>query len=239
MNFASEPIFGITLGWLPILLIWLPLSIWLLRKIGLGLKPGPFKWATLGLLAMVFAAIPVGDDAYIQWNFNRLCRDAGMHYEKKIAVDGFYDSTMTGPGSAGPVTNPQMIESREQAGFRFLERRAGYVPGKYGDQPLRYSHVEKADGKWEVSILDHPTARYHYKYLSQHEPIAFRVRKVDIAIVDTETNKVVGRQLIYTRYPGWLDGLWLGYFDAQGKQCPTSDKHGDLLTTVLIPTNKQ
>jgi len=38
MNSVSEPLFGITLGWLPILLIWLPLSIWLLRRIGLGLN---------------------------------------------------------------------------------------------------------------------------------------------------------------------------------------------------------
>jgi hypothetical protein len=44
---------------------------------------------------------------------------------------------------------------------------------------------------------------------------------------------------IYTRYAGWLDGLWLGFFDARGTQCPPSDKLGDLLTAVLIPTNKQ
>ena len=239
MNSTSEPIFGITLGWLPILLIWLPLSIWLLRKFGLGLKPGPFKWAILGFLGLIFAALPVGDDAYIQWHFNRLCRDAGMHYEKKIAVDGYYDDTSTGAGTAGPIISPQAIEHFDRAGFRFFERRAGYVPGKYGDQPVKFAHVEKVEGKWEVSILDRPMARYHYKYLSQHEPIAFRVRKVDIAIVDTETNKVVGRQLIYTRYSGWLDGLWLGFFDARGNQCPPSGKQGELRPTVLIPKNKQ
>jgi hypothetical protein len=125
MNSTSEPIFGITLGWLPIFLIWLPLSIWLLRKIGLGLKPGPFKWGTLGLLGVVLAAIPVGDDAYIQWHFNRLCRDAGMHYEKKIAVDGYYDSVMTGPSTAGPITNLPAIESYDRDGFRFSKD----VPG--------------------------------------------------------------------------------------------------------------
>ncbi len=239
MNSSSEPIFGITLGWLPILLIWLPLCVWLLRKIALGLKPGPFKWATLGLLAMVFAAIPVGDDAYIQWNFNRLCRDAGMHYEKKIAVDGYYDDTSTGPGTAEQVSSPQMIASREQAGFRFLERRAGYVPGIYGDVPKKYSHVEKVDGKWQVSILDRPTARYHYKFASQHDSVAFQVTKFEAVILDTETGKVVGRQTIYTRYPGWLDSRWLGFFDARGKQCPPSDKAGYLLPAVLIPTNKQ
>lgn len=220
MNSTSEPIFGITLGWLPILVIWLPLCVWLLRKIAVGLKPGPIKWATLGLLGLVLAAIPVGDDAYIQWHFNRLCRDAGIHYENKIVVEGFYDSTMRSG-----------YEKVEKAGFRFIEHW-DRINGKI-------ERVERVGGEWRVTELDHPTARYHYKYLSQHEPIAFRVRKVDIAIVDTETNKVVGRQLIYTRYAGWLDGLWLGFFDARGKQCPTSDKQGHLLTTVLIPTSKQ
>lgn len=239
MNSTSEPMFGITLGWLPIFLIWLPLSIWLLRKIGLGLKPGPFKWGTLGLLGVVLAAIPVGDDAYIQWHFNRLCRDAGMHYEKKIAVDGYYDSVMTGPSTAGPITNLPAIESYDRDGFRFFERRAGYAPGKYGDQPLQYSHVEKADGKWQTSILDRPTARYHYKHSSKHDAVAFQVTKFEDVILDTETKKVIGRRTIYTRYPGWLDSRWLGFFDTQGKQCPPSDKAGHLLTAALIPTNKQ
>lgn len=220
MNSTSEPIFGITLGWLPILLIWLPLSIWLLRKVGLGLNPGPVKWATLGLLGVVLATLPVGDDAYIQWHFNRLCRDAGMHYEKKVVVDGFYDSVM----SSG-------YEMVEKAGFRFVEHRK-QVSGKL-------ERVERVGGEWRVTELDRATARYHYKYLSQHEPIAFRVTKVEKVVLDTETSRVVGRQLIYTRYPGWLDGLWLGFFDARGAQCPPSDKHGDLLTTVLIPTNKK
>jgi hypothetical protein len=220
MNSASEPIFGITLGWLPILLVWLPLSIWLLRKIGLGLKPGPFKWATLGLLGLVLAAIPVGDDAYIQWHFNRLCRDAGMHYEKKIAVDGFYDSVT----SSG-------YDAVEKDGFRFVEHRK-QVSGKL-------ERVERVGGEWRVSILDRPTARYHYKFSSQHDSVAFQVTKFEAVILDTETSKVVGRQTVYTRYPGWLDSRWLGFFDARGKQCPPSDKAGYLPTAVLIPTNKQ
>lgn len=239
MNLQAEPLFGITLGWIPILLIWLPLSVWLLRKIGPGLRPGPFKWATLGLLGLVFAAIPVGDDAYIQWHFNRLCRDAGMHYEKKIAVDGYYDDTSTGAEFAGPISNSQAIEQLDRAGFKFFERRAGYVPGTYGETLKKYSRIERANGIWQVSILDHPTARYHFKFSSHHEPVAFRVTKYEAAILDTETNNLSGRQTIYTRYPGWLDGLWLGFFDSAGKQCPPSRKQGDLLTEVLIPTNKK
>lgn len=239
MNSTSEPIFGITLGWLPILLIWLPLSIWLLRKIALGLKPGPFKWAALGLLGVVLAAIPVGDDAYIQWHFNRLCRDAGMHYEKRIVVDGYYDSVMTGQGTAGPITSLPAIESYDREGFRFFERRAGYVPGKYGEQPIQYAHVEKVEGKWKVSMLDRPTARYHFKFSSQHEAVGFRVRKYEEVILDTKTDVLVARQTIYTRYPGWLDSLWLRFFDERGKQCPPAGKQGHLLTAVLIPSDKR
>lgn len=219
MNSISEPIFGITLGWLPILVIWLPLCVWLLRKIALGLKPGPIKWATLGLLGLVLTAIPVGDDAYIQWNFNRLCRDAGMHYEKKIAVDGFYDST----GRSGYA----LIEQR---GFRVIEH--------WDRISAKIERVERVGGDWRVTVLDRPTARYHYKFSSQHDRVALQVTKMEAVILDTETGKVVARQTIYTRYPGWLDSRWLGFFDAGGTMCPTSDKAGDLLTTVLISTNK-
>jgi hypothetical protein len=220
VNFTSEPIFGITLGWLPILLIWLPVSIWLLRKTNLVLKPGPFKWAALGLLGVVLAVLPVGDDAYIQWHFNRLCRDAGLHYEKRIAVDGFYDSTMRSG-----------YELLEKAGFRFIEHW-DRINGKI-------ERVERVGGEWRVTVLDRPTARYHYKDSSQHDFVALQVTKYEAVILDTETAKVVGRRTIYTRYPGWLDSRWLGFFDARGKQCPSSDKVGDLLTAVLIPTNKQ
>ena len=220
MNSASEPIFGITLGWVPILLIWLPLCVWLLRKVGFRLKPGPFKWATLALLGVALAAIPVADDAYIQWHFNRLCRDAGMHYEKKIVVDGFYDSVM----SSG-------YEMVEKAGFRFVEHRK-QVSGKL-------ERVERVGGEWRVTELDRPTARYHYKFSSQHDRVALQVTKMEAIILDTEADKVVARKTIYTRYPGWLDSRWLGFFDSRGKQCPTSDKAGYLLRTVLIPTNKK
>jgi hypothetical protein len=220
MNSTSEPIFGITLGWLPILVIWLPLCVWLLRMIALGLKPGPIKWATLGLLGLVLLAIPVGDDAYIQWNFNHLCRDAGMHYEKKIAVDGFYDST----GRSGYA----LIEQR---GFRVIEH--------WDRISAKIERVERVGGDWRVTVLDRPTARYHYKASSQHVFVALQVAKYEAVILDTETDNVVGRRTIYTRYPGWLDSLWLRFFDARGKQCPSSDKAGDLLAAVFIPTTKK
>ena len=220
MNAISEPLFGITLGWVLILLIWLPLSIWLLRKIGLSLKPGPFKWATLVLLGAVLAVIPVGDDAYIQWHFNRLCRDAGLHYEKKIAVDGYYDSTMRSG-----------YELVEKDGFRFMEHW-DRING-------RIERVEKVGGEWRVTALDRPTARYHVKFSSQHDLVAFRVRKYEEVILDMKTGKAVARQTIYTRYPGWLDSLWLRFFDERGKQCPPTGKQGERLPMVLIPTNKK
>lgn len=221
--------FGITLGWVPILLIWMPLTVWLLRRVGREMTPGLGKWTKLTLAALLMAAIPLGDDAYIQWQFNRLCRDAGLHYEKKIEVEGFYDDTTNLFGAPGPINSPQAIESFERLRFRFFESKAAGDPG-------RHTHIEKVDGKWQVTILDRSTARYHYRNSRQHERIGFRLQVQEYVIVDSQSSNVVARKSIYTRYPGWLDSVWLRFFDQTGKQCPPGG--GASLRDVLIPVDK-
>jgi hypothetical protein len=227
-----EPPFGVSgLGWTLIVLAWLPLCAWLLVAIGRSLRGRRWKWLALSLIAFVMLAIPLGDDAYIQWRFNRLCRDAGIHIKRTVEVEGYYDDTMTGPSTAGPVTNPQMVESRERSGFAFLERRAGNRPGKY-------SHVEKIGDTWHVTLLDRPTARYHFKFTHHHERIGTALTIYEQVILDTHTGEIIARKTVYTRYPGWVDWLWLRFFDQRGKQCPPSGKQGYLPTLVFIPSGK-
>lgn len=212
MNHVEEPLFGITLGWFAILLIWVPLCVWIMVRLGGRARPGPSKWALLGGTAFLMVVIPLGDDAYIQWHFNRLCRDAGLHYEKKIKVEGFYDSVMR--------SGYELVEKR---GFRFIEHPSN-TPGKI-------ERVEKVGEEWLRLELDQPTARYHLLQGANHELVGFRLKKFEQVIVDSRTGSVVARLTDYWRYPGWLDGIWLGYFDNPGRRCSQS-RTASLLTVV-------
>jgi hypothetical protein len=218
MNLIDEPLFGITLGWFPIALIWLPLCVWILVRVGKRIATGPSKSALLGGLALLMAAIPLADDAYIQWHFNRLCRDAGLHYEKKLLVDGFYDSTMRSGYHLVEVT-----------GFRFAEHPS--------NSPGKVERVEMVDGEWLRTELDGPTARYHLIQRENHKRIGFRLKKFEQVVVDSKTGKEVIRLTDYWRYPGWLDGIWLGFFDRAGRQCVQS--RTPPLLSVIEPISKR
>jgi hypothetical protein len=221
MTLANEPLLGITLGWVPILVIWLPLCTWLLIKLGRRLSPGPVKLGALSILGVGLFSVPVADDAYIQWQFNRLCRDAGLHYEKAIEVDGYYSDI-------GPVGNDSFL----MKGFQFVE---------YHDRVFRKKvRLERVGDKVTEIPIAQPTARYHFKFLYQHERIGHRLQTYQTAIVDSQTGQIVARSASYTRGPGWLDGLWLGAFDNPGRQCKKAPGrgYGDLLSTVLIPSKQ-
>lgn len=226
MTVHSEPIFGITLGWLFIALLWLPFCVWLLRRISRRIGPGPKQWVLLPSLGLVLVSIPVADDFYIQWHFNRLCRDAGLHYEKKLVVDGYYDDTGFLLDSVGEISDPERIRVLNARRFRLLESKAANHPGKH----VRY---EKADGKWMVSIVDQAKARYSYKIAANYRAVGYHVKQFELVLVDSSSNEVVARQSDYWRYPGWLDGLWLRFFDSAGRRC--SQSRTPPLLSVLEP----
>lgn len=214
----SEPVFGITLGWIFIVLFWVPLSVWLMRAASRRITAPRKRWVLLPSFGAALAAIPVADDVYIQWHFNRLCRDAGLHYEKKLVVDGFYDSIMRSGYHLVEVT-----------GLRFAEHPS--------NSPGKVERVEMVDGEWLRTELDGPTARYHLIQRENHKRIGFRLKKFEQVVVDSTTGKEVIRLTDYWRYPGWLDGLWLGFFDRAGQRCVQS--RTPPLITVFEPSIRQ
>jgi len=163
-----------------------------------------------------------------------------VHVYRKVEAEGFYDDTASGPTSPGPITNPQAIESREKSGLRFLERKAGY-------RTKKFSHVEKVNGRWVVSILDHPTARYVYKFTDPRReiPVAHRIEKYEKIIVDSQTREILGRDTRFKRSPAWIN-FWAGFFGSGLTICngPSDEpekqkRYGLLYNHVLIPTKKQ
>jgi hypothetical protein len=195
-------IFGIAIAavysWIVVgllLLLWYPLRRWRYTWV-------PF--AAVGLAAMV---APWAEEYWIASRFEELCKDAGVHVYRKVDVEGFYDSTMH--------TGSELIEER---GYRFMEH-----PAK---DPGRIEHVERIRGEWKVTILDHPTARYHFKYAYQptphriEEPVRWKLERTERRIVDSQTNEIIGREVIFKRRPSVMEGLWIGLVGSGLTICP-------------------
>lgn len=201
------------------------------------LRSWRWRWVFTGsLAAMVFALASqtIVEEREISIKFAELCKGAGVHIFKTVEVPGFFDATNTGPDQAGEVTSRQAIESYEKRGFRFYERKASYNRGGV-------SRVEKIDGKWTVSILERPKARYHYLHVGIREemPVGHKLEKRESIVLDSETGNVLARQLQYNRYPNSVDSLWIRFFGTGMRFCnkpSDASSQPDLLSTVFIPS---
>jgi len=141
---------------------------------------------------------PVAEELLIARNFDRLCKeDAGIFVYKTVKVEGFYDSTR--PTHAGPPT-AQAVESLEDGGYQFYEI---LFPNRQGGSN-QVVHLEKTNGVWTPTVLDQPTARYHYKELASHLPVSQRIKKFERVVVDQENGEVLGRYLDYYRGAPWF-----------------------------------
>ncbi|OGO40013.1 MAG: hypothetical protein A2Z03_12050 [Chloroflexi bacterium RBG_16_56_8] len=200
------------------------------------------KWVVLIPLAIISLVLPWADEVYISYRFAKLCEGAGVQVVRKVEVEGFYNETTSGPSEPGPITNQQAIDAYDKGSYRFYERKARE----------KVSHVEKANRKWEVSILDRPTARYHYKriidYRDEHgihheKQVAHQIQMIGEVVIDSETGEEIGRNVEYMRYPGWIEGLWVRFFGTGQTICkgsapkPPELRHL-LYHYVLIPTSK-
>lgn len=169
-----------------------------LRKL---LAESRWKWAVIAPPVFALLALPWAEEIWIAWHFNQLCKGAGVHVVRQVEVDGFYDSTLR--------SGYELIRDR---GYRFMEHPS-LQPGKIG-------HVERVDNQWKETVIDRPTARYHYKYAYQptphqyEEPVGWKIYKTETQVIDAETDEVLGRDTRYTRYSNAFEWLWvrlLGY----------------------------
>lgn len=164
----------------------------------------------ISALAILVFIAPIADEIYIAYRFAKLCEDAGIAVVRRVRADGFYDDTM--PSGYGLI---------EQYGYRFMEHRS--------DRDGKVVHIEKLGSDWRKTILERPTARYHYKRIVDyrdidgrihHEmPVDLRIQMTGWMIVDTETREVIARNVTYMRYPGWIESLWLGFVGTSQRSC--------------------
>lgn len=191
------------------------LLLWLRRTLGTWRH----KNLLVGLLAVPLVLFPWTEGLWIAYQFGQACKDAGTFIYKKVQVEGFYDDTRT--THAGTPT-PQAAQSFEQSGYRFFEMRGRE----------KFVRIEKVDGQWVPTILDHPTARYHYQNPHSHTPVGHRVTQIEYTVTDSTSREILGKELVFARDAPWF---YVG-LDRPLKLCyGKRDVKGSLYVNVLIP----
>jgi hypothetical protein len=185
----------------------------------------PVYW----LLVAAILIAPWAEELWIAYNFDRLCRkDAGVFVNKTVEVDGFYDSTLrsayelTKAGRYKFVEHPtedrkgtERVElataaERERALAWYAERNPGRERPK--DRSVFYPVNEKeviavlpnGIDAWKVTRFDKPTARYQYKTINSHTPVAHQITRFEDIVGDAQTGEVLGRHVNYYRGAYWF-----------------------------------
>lgn len=159
------------------------------------LRDSRWKLWIVSIVGLPILAAPWAEEAWIAWNFNEACKDAGVKVVRQVEVDGFYDSTT-------------------RSGYARI-RDDGYLVMEHpSNESGKVDRVERIDGEWRKTVLDQPAARYHYKFLDprQEIPIGRRLQKFGWQVIDSETNEIIGSDTQFKRYPSTADGLWLQFF---------------------------
>lgn len=197
------------------------------------LKNLRWRWWVLAPPALLLMALPWAEEAWIAWHFKEACKDAGVKVYKQVEVEGFYDSIMQ--------SGYELVRDK---GYRFMEHPSDN--GKTVDQ------IKFVQGEWQKTPLDHPQARYQYKYSYQttphryEEPIGWKLEKLEYQVIDRETGEVLGRDTRITRLPNYMELLWLRFFGPANLGCsgplnqPERQKRAGLIYEyVLIPKKSQ
>lgn len=179
----------------------------------------PIRWG-LVLAAPGILVLPIADEFWIAWNFERACREeAGVHVYRKVEAEGFFDGT--GSPGTGVI---------EELGFRYAEGLT--QNGK------AVAHVERVKGLWHRTILDRPQSRYHYRWAvpEQSVQVGHQLWREELQVIDVKSGEVLGDSVRFARYPAWLQGLWVRFFGSAVVTCWGSPaKQTMLYHYVLIP----
>ena len=196
------------------------LLLWLLWTKLLKLRvTNPIYWVLIGV---VFIG-PWVEELWIAYNFDQLCRrDAGLFVNKVVPVDGYYDDTalstrivggpaykfIEGRNKNGKVSRVERASEEEKAvAIAWYTERNGKQPNEneWITQPVSAKKsvtVEMNTGyAWRTTRLGEPTARYQYKRLDDHTPVAHRIWRFDDVVLDARTGDVLGRYTNYVRGP--------------------------------------
>lgn len=184
------------------------------------------SWVAIVLLYAVLAIAPWVEELWIAWNFGQLCKKgAGIFVFKSVEVEGFYHGSgapfdlvrsgryrwIEGPSPDGKGANRLTLGDMNfsrQAKDR-LDRVKGLTipPGAYRvdmDATTEALIFTTTGETWRITKLDQPTARYQYRGNRYGIDVTHGVQKFENVVVDTQSDEVLGRYLIYYRDAPWF-----------------------------------
>ena len=193
-------------------------------------------WIVMVPLFLLLYAAPVAEEFWIAWNFGQLCRkDAGIFITKTVEVDGYYDASAELREVYVPVPRPA-AEYYDKAGYRFYE--LALVDARGG--PSKVVHYEKVNGEWSPTVLDHPTARYHFGMDSGRD-IGHKLAKQESRVTDSQTGEAIGEYRVYIREAPWyFIGLDRPNMGCDGPEGGPHTKHENsflIYRDILKPVN--
>lgn len=194
----------------------------------------PDNWKVLIPISLLVYAGPISEELWIAGNFAYLCRkDAGLFVYKTVAVEGFYDAAR--PTHAGPRSK-QAADELDAGGYRFYEMVFRGGRGKAD----RVVHLEKNDGEWTATLLDHPIARYHY-FRDSGVDIGHKLMKQESRVIDSETDEAIAQYRVYVREAPWffigLDRPNMGCDSPEGGPYSKHPNSFLIYRDVLTPTH--
>jgi hypothetical protein len=188
------------------------------------LKNFRWRWWLLAPPALLLMALPWAEEAWIAWHFNEACKDAGVKVYRQVEVDGYVnDSSRSSRKSATPglwKLDSGSLNAFDSAGYRFTENMLD------DDGALR---VERHPEGLMVTVLDHPSGRYHLRYAyqpnyhSHEESVGWRLQKVERQVIDSQTGEILGRDVIIKRWASVGDALWAQFIGSTLRMCPAPD----------------
>ncbi|MBS0335718.1 MAG: hypothetical protein JSS40_02660 [Proteobacteria bacterium] len=228
---------GVTeVGWGLLAVFYLPLAILVLVRVNRALTlPLQWKVPSLAIAAGILFVLPVADAAWSSWRMHRLCPEAGLKVLQRVVVDGYFDEELTWMAYPDSTqSKAKYAEALRAKGYRFWEY--------YNPLKKQYIRIDRTpDGSVIQRFFDRPTARYHYKKW-MFTNLGMGVKRSERHILDSVTREDIASEISISRYPGFVDRLWLGWFGPlQGLETCFQKGQGQLdveAKNILIPVDK-
>lgn len=200
------------------------------------------RWGWILTMPLVLGVLAIGAAPYIEEvqiasRFEELCKDSGIHVQRKVEAEGYFNDIGLNSLTPGPIKSPDAIKEFERLGFRFIEYR-----GYRNRAGTTFYRVERAAAGWEAKVVDRPTSQYRLAESLVGSladiPVGHKLWKQERVIIDTQNNEIVARDTIYKRTANTIDQAWMGAVGSTLKLCPDPSegrRRGGLVSQTIVP----
>ncbi len=196
-----------------LIVFYLPLVIWIMRRIWGGNLQSGAKASAMILVAIVAYIIPLGDVTVNSVAMAKVCPTAGLHIYKTVEVEGY----------AGMVSGDIL----KRYPYSFVENES------YG----KWVRWEWQDNEIKLIRGVSPKSEYEITSDTWHPDPQKRVEVMRDIIRHRMTGEILADDLKYQPLPSWIDRLflfsWAGYWSPGN--CGSKQNIYQIVHQVLLP----